>query len=55
MSSLALPKKQVLSVTYVDYSSGSTHFWEIAPASGQPYNRVTLVLDSLAGSRVGGP
>ncbi len=28
-------------------------FGEIAPVPGAPYNHVTLVLDSPAGSRVG--
>src|ERR1700726_3382445 len=40
---LARAKNQVLSVTYVDYSSGSTTFGEIASASGAPYNQCTLV------------
>src|ERR1019366_8887445 len=35
---------QVLSVTCVHYSSGSTTFGEIAPSPGAPYNRHTLVL-----------
>jgi len=45
----------VLSVTCAHYSSGSTTFGEIAPVSGAPYNRHTLVLDSPAGWQVGRP
>jgi hypothetical protein len=45
----------IFSITYVDYSSGSTTFGEIAVPSGAPYTRVILVLDSLAGVWVGRP
>jgi len=43
----------VLSVTYVDYFSGSTSFGQIAPGPGATYNRLTLVLDFPAGAPVG--
>ena len=45
----------VFSVTYEDYSSGSMPFGKIAPVPGASYTGGTLVVDSLAGARVGRP